>query len=73
MKFNKVKYKVLHLSWGNPQYQYRVRNERIESSPVEKDLGTLMDKKLDMRQQCGFSALKASHILNCIKRTVASR
>jgi len=34
MKFSKAKCKVLHLDQGNPQYQYRVGDEGIESSPV---------------------------------------
>lgn len=38
---------VLHLGWGNPQYQ-----EWIESRRVEKDLVILVDDKLDMRRQC---------------------
>ena len=63
---------MLHLGWDNPRY-YKLGDELLEGSPAKKDLGILVDEKLDMNQQCVLATWKASSILDSIGRGVASR
>ncbi|KAJ7407605.1 hypothetical protein BTVI_62540 [Pitangus sulphuratus] len=52
MKFSKDKFQDLYHRQGNPRCTYRLENKRLESSPTERDLGVLLDGKLNISQQC---------------------
>ncbi|PKU46056.1 hypothetical protein llap_3625 [Limosa lapponica baueri] len=73
MKFNKGKYRVLHLGRNNPMHQYRLGADLLNSSSREKDLGILVDNRMTMSQQCALVAKKVNGILGRIKNSVASR
>ena len=67
MKFNKGKCWILYLGHGKPGCTYRLENERLQSSSVERDLGVLVNSKLNTSQQCALAAKRANRALGCIK------
>ncbi|RMB94428.1 hypothetical protein DUI87_29239 [Hirundo rustica rustica] len=67
LEFNKARWKVLHLGWGSPKHRYRLGRERSEGSSGEKDLGVLVDERLDMSWQCVFATQKDNPILGYTK------
>ncbi|KAK4810901.1 hypothetical protein QYF61_013309 [Mycteria americana] len=64
---------VLHLGQHNQRAQYRLGSVWLGNSLAERDLGVLVDNKLNTSQQCTAAAMKSNHILSCIHRGITSR
>ena len=64
---------IVPLGPGNPKHKYRLGGEWNESSPVQKDMGGLVDKKLNRTRECALAVRKANCTLGYVKSSMAIR
>ena len=49
-----------------------MRDKRLESSPMERDLGVWVDGKLNTSQRRALAAKRANCVLGCIQHSIPS-
>ncbi|GAB0187935.1 mitochondrial enolase superfamily member 1 [Grus japonensis] len=64
---------ILDLGKTNPGAQHRLGSTWLESSSVERDLGVLVDNKLNMSEECAAAAKKANRMWGCINKGITNR
>ena len=62
MKSNKANCKVLYLGKRNQLHSCKMGNTWLSKTTREKDLGIILDHKLNMSQQCDVAAKRANAI-----------
>ena len=62
--------KVLHIGFKQLHKEYRLGNDCIVSSNVERDLGILVDNKLKFHEQCSAVVAKANKLLGMIRQSL---
>ena len=72
--FNKGKCNVMHLGYNNPKHTYYMSDNNNTQVPLsettaEKDLGVIVDNKLNLHEHVATATKKANSILGTIKKT----
>ena len=70
MQFNYEKCKVLHLGNTNQRLSYKMDNIVLEQTSAEKDLGVVIDEKLNFTAHVSKAVNKASRMLGLIKTVI---
>ena len=57
----------------NQLHSYKMGDTWLSKTTSKKDLGIVVDHKLNMSQQCDVATKKANAILGCINRSIVSK
>ena len=71
LPFNEAKCKCLHIGPGNLKHVYQMRDNVLESTSDERDLGIVIDSALKFKRQAASAASKATQVLAVIRRSFA--
>jgi hypothetical protein len=69
MRFNVKKCKVMHFGRNNPQYEYEMNGEKLETVEEERDIGVAITQNLKPSVQCAKAAGTARGVLGQISRS----
>ena len=69
LTFNVGKCKVIHYGYGNPEKQYVMGTEELQTATEENDLGVIFERDLKFSKHISSKINKANAILALIKRT----
>ena len=67
MEFNVDKCKIMHLGHNNPKNPYRMGEATLETTEEEKDLGVLIDNRLDFGKHIKTIVARANRVLGMIR------
>ena len=68
MSFNTSKCKIIHVGRNNPNYDYTLNSEILQTSDTEKDIGFNIHSSLKPSTHCNIVAKKAQTTLSLISR-----
>ena len=68
--FNLDKCHMLPLGYNNMKHQYNINGNPVEAVREEKDLGVIVDDKLNFHKHILKASKKANSILGCIRRAI---
>ena len=68
MSFNTSKCKIIHVGRNNPNYDYSMNGETLQTSDTEKDIGFNIHSSLKPSIHCNIIAKKAHTVLSLVSR-----
>jgi hypothetical protein len=73
MEFNIKKCKIMHLGHNNPDHSFTMKNQHLETTECERDIGVNVSSLLKPSLQCAQAAKTAQSVLSQITRAFHCR